>query len=134
MLQYSYQATFKPKGENMTDKKEKKGIFGLFGGQDKKEEEKAEVVVDKIQEAKERTEKMKKETAAKANAMAAQRKKDELAVKKHVVAAGDTLSAISKKYYDDANQYMKIYEANKDVIGSDPNMIKPGQELVIPKL
>ena len=134
MLQYSHQAKFKPKGENMTDKKEKKGIFGLFGGQDKKEEEKAEVVVDKIQEAKERTEKMKKETAAKANAMAAQRKKDELAVKKHVVAAGDTLSAISKKYYDDANQYMKIYEANKDVIGGDPNLIKPGQELVIPKL
>jgi len=120
----------------MTEKDEKKGLFGLFGKkeEDKKEAEKAEVKVDKIQEAKERTEKMKRETAAKANAMAAQRKKDELAVKKHVVVAGDTLSAISKKYYDDANQYMKIYEANKDVIGGDPNLIKPGQELVIPKL
>jgi len=118
----------------MTEKNEKKGIFGLFSREDKKEAEKAEVVVDKIQEAKERTEKMKKETVAKANAMAAQRKKDELAVKKHVVVAGDTLSAIAKKYYDDANQYMKIYEANKDVIGGDPNLIKPGQELVIPKL
>ena len=32
----------------MTDKKEKKGLFGLFGGQDKKETEKAEVKVDKI--------------------------------------------------------------------------------------
>ena len=77
---------------------------------------------------------MKKETTAKANVMAAKRKKDELAVQKHVVAAGESLSAISKKYYDDANQYMKIYEANKDVIGGDPNLIKPGQELVIPKL
>ena len=55
-------------------------------------------------------------------------------VKKHTVAAGDTLSAISKKYYNDAGKYMKIYEANKAVIGDDPNMIKPGQELIIPKL
>jgi nucleoid-associated protein YgaU len=28
---------------------------------------------------------------------------------------------------------MHIYETNKDVIGDDPNVIKPGQELVIPK-
>ncbi len=53
---------------------------------------------------------------------------------KHVVISGDTLSGIAKKYYDDAGKYMKIYEANKDVIGDDPSMIKPGMELVIPKL
>ena len=49
----------------------------------------------------------------------------------HTVASGDTLSKIAKKYLGDANAYMKIFEANKDVL-KDPNMIKVGQELKIP--
>ncbi|ARU06484.1 peptidoglycan-binding protein LysM [Comamonas serinivorans] len=49
----------------------------------------------------------------------------------HDVVSGDTLSAISKKYYGDANQYMKIFEANKPML-SDPNKIYPGQKLRIP--
>jgi nucleoid-associated protein YgaU len=53
------------------------------------------------------------------------------AVKIHTVKAGETLSAIAKKYYGNANQYMKIFEANKDKL-KDPNKILPGQELVIP--
>lgn len=48
------------------------------------------------------------------------------------VQAGDSLSAIAKKFYDDAAQYMKIYEANKDLIGDDPNLIKEGMELKVP--
>ena len=117
----------------MTEKN--KGFLGgLFGEKDKKEAEKAEVKIDKIQEAKLRTAKMKKETAAKAKTMAAKRKKEELAVKKHVVVGGDTLSGIAKKYYGDAGKYLKIYESNKDVIGDNPDLIKPGMELVIPKL
>ena len=112
-----------------------KGLLGgLFGGKDKKEAEKAEVKIDKIQEAKLRTGKMKKETAAKAKTMAAKREKEKLAVKKHVVVGGDTLSGIAKKYYDDAGKYLKIYESNKDVIGDNPDLIKPGMELIIPKL
>ncbi|MCJ7700917.1 MAG: LysM peptidoglycan-binding domain-containing protein [Anaerolineales bacterium] len=77
---------------------------------------------------------MNKETAAKARTMAAKREKEKLAVKKHVVVGGDTLSGIAKKYYDDAGKYLKIYESNKDVIGDNPDLIKPGMELVIPKL
>jgi nucleoid-associated protein YgaU len=112
-----------------------KGLLGgLFGGKDKKEDVKAEVKNDSIQEAKLRTEKMKKEIAAKAKTMAAKREKEKLAVKKHVVVGGDTLSGIAKKYYDDAGKYLKIYEANKAVIGDNPDLIKPGMELVIPKL
>jgi hypothetical protein len=50
----------------------------------------------------------------------------------YTVAAGDSLSKIAKNFYGNANQYMKIFEANKDKL-SDPDKIKPGQELVIPE-
>jgi len=49
----------------------------------------------------------------------------------YTVQAGDTLSKISKQFYGDANQYMRIFEANRDKI-DDPNNIQPGQHLVIP--
>jgi nucleoid-associated protein YgaU len=49
----------------------------------------------------------------------------------YAVAPGDTLSKIAKHYYGDANQYMKIFEANKDQL-KDPNMIQVGQKLRIP--
>jgi len=54
----------------------------------------------------------------------------------HTVASGETLSHIALKYYNSAvkDKYMVIYEANKDVIGDNPNMIKPGMVLKIPKL
>lgn len=47
------------------------------------------------------------------------------------VAPGDTLSKIAKEYYGNANDYNKIFEANRDKL-SDPNKIQVGQELVIP--
>lgn len=50
----------------------------------------------------------------------------------HDVERGDTLSAIAKKYYGNANQYMKIFEANKPML-SDPDKIYPGQKLRIPE-
>jgi nucleoid-associated protein YgaU len=50
----------------------------------------------------------------------------------YTVKEGDTLSAIAKKFYGDAGKYMVIYEANKDLIGDDPGLIKVGQELKIP--
>ncbi len=49
----------------------------------------------------------------------------------HTVAAGETLSKLAKRYLGDAGAYMKIYEANRDVL-KDPNVIKVGQELTIP--
>lgn len=51
--------------------------------------------------------------------------------KMYTVAAGDSLSKIAKHFYGNVNEYMKIYEANKNVL-SDPNVVKIGQELVIP--
>ena len=47
------------------------------------------------------------------------------------VRPGDSLSKISQEYYGNANQYMKIFEANRDKL-TDPDKIKPGMELVIP--
>ena len=55
-------------------------------------------------------------------------------VTKHTVVPGDTLSGIAAQYYNDAGQWPAIYEANKDVIGDNPNLILVGQELTIPKL
>ena len=48
------------------------------------------------------------------------------------VVAGDNLSKIAKKFYGDANQYKKIFEANKDQL-ADPDKIKVGQKLKIPQ-
>ena len=45
--------------------------------------------------------------------------------------AGDTLSKISKQFYGNANDYMKIFNANKDKL-KDPDKIQPGQQLNIP--
>ncbi len=49
----------------------------------------------------------------------------------HVVQPGDTLWAIAKKYYGNGVQYTKIFNANRDKI-KNPNLIYPGQKLVIP--
>jgi len=48
-----------------------------------------------------------------------------------VVKKGDTLSAISLTMYGSANQYNKIFEANKPML-SHPDKIYPGQTLRIP--
>lgn len=53
------------------------------------------------------------------------------AEQRYTVVAGDTLSAISKRFYGDAKHYPKIFEANKDIL-KDPDHIKPGQSLRIP--
>lgn len=49
----------------------------------------------------------------------------------YTVKAGDTLSKIAKEFYGNANDYNKIFEANKDQLSS-PDRINVGQELKIP--
>ena len=49
----------------------------------------------------------------------------------HTVVRGDTLSAIAKTYYGNAGAYMKIFEANRPMLGH-PDKIYPGQLLRIP--
>ena len=50
----------------------------------------------------------------------------------YTVQAGDTLSKISKQFYGNGNDYMKIFNANKDKL-KDPDKIQPGQKLTIPE-
>jgi nucleoid-associated protein YgaU len=47
------------------------------------------------------------------------------------VKSGDNLSKISKQFYGDANEYMRIFYANRDQL-RDPDKIQVGQKLVIP--
>ena len=49
----------------------------------------------------------------------------------YVVKKGDSLSKIAKHAYGNANEWRKIFEANRDQI-EDPDLIQPGQKLKIP--
>ena len=49
----------------------------------------------------------------------------------YTVVRGDTLSAIAKSQYGNANEYPKIFEANKPML-TNPDKIYPGQVLRIP--
>ncbi len=49
----------------------------------------------------------------------------------YTVKKGDTLSAIAREHYGNANKYPVIFEANKPML-SDPDKIYPGQMLRIP--
>ncbi len=56
----------------------------------------------------------------------------EQAATTYTVQAGDTLWKISKQFYGEGSQYLKIFEANKGLL-ENPDHIFPGQELVIPE-
>ena len=47
------------------------------------------------------------------------------------VKSGENLSKISKQFYGDADEYMRIFYANRDKL-NDPDKIQVGQQLVIP--
>jgi len=49
----------------------------------------------------------------------------------YTVKSGDTLSKISKQHYGDANEYMRIFYANRSTL-KDPDKIQVGQQLAIP--
>jgi nucleoid-associated protein YgaU len=51
--------------------------------------------------------------------------------REYVIKSGDSLSKIAKQHYGNAGEWKKIYQANRDVI-KDPDLIHPGQKIVIP--
>jgi nucleoid-associated protein YgaU len=73
------------------------------------------------------------EAAANYEREVAMRAAAEAAAKRtYVVKAGDSLWAIAAETMGNGARYQELYEANKHVIGSNPNMIQPGMELTIP--
>jgi nucleoid-associated protein YgaU len=56
------------------------------------------------------------------------------AAKRHTVAAGESLSKISQGYYGTLFKWPVIFEANRRIIGRDPDRLMIGVELTIPDL
>ncbi len=47
----------------------------------------------------------------------------------YTVKAGDNLWNIAKAQFGDATKWGDLYKANQDIIGANPDLIRPGQEL-----
>ncbi len=108
------------------------------------------VIKDAQEAAKEAREKAEAQTAATSNALAdavrhaqeaakaqevakAEAAKAEAAAEqRYTVQGGDTLGKISGRFYGDPAQWRRIYEANRAIIGNNPDVISVGQEFVIP--
>jgi len=82
--------------------------------------------------------KMQQEKAAESARVAAENaaKAARAALPHRVVGQDETLSAIALKVYGHATEpyWRLIYEANKEAIGANPNVVRPGTEIVIPVL
>ena len=57
---------------------------------------------------------------------------DSTSTRTYTVKPGDTLSDIAQAEMGDAKRWPELYEANKDAVGKNPDMIHPGLELKIP--
>ncbi|MGG3939484.1 LysM peptidoglycan-binding domain-containing protein [Anoxybacillus kestanbolensis] len=71
-------------------------------------------------------------SSKKSSKMAQRPPKQETKPKTYTVRPGDTLWSISMKFYKTGSKVDAIHQANKKVIGKDPNKIYPGQKLVLP--
>ncbi|NAS30246.1 LysM peptidoglycan-binding domain-containing protein [Flavobacteriaceae bacterium R38] len=52
---------------------------------------------------------------------------------RHIVKSGETLGKIAKHYYGNASKYQAIFQANTNIL-SNPDVIHPDQELIIPNI
>ena len=52
---------------------------------------------------------------------------------KHVIKKEDCLFNIAREHYGSGSRYMEIYQANKKIIGSNPNRLPVGKVLTLPK-
>ncbi|MEM7131948.1 MAG: transporter substrate-binding domain-containing protein [Chloroflexota bacterium] len=52
----------------------------------------------------------------------------------HTVGPGETLASLALRFYSDQSRWQFLYEANRSQIGSNPNVLELGMELIIPRL
>lgn len=53
----------------------------------------------------------------------------------YTVQSSDSLFFIAERFYGDGNKWPLIYDyCNRQVIGQDPNLVRPGEVLYIPPL
>lgn len=74
----------------------------------------------------------KAETTQKAVEAPAARSGTPPSPKSYTVRAGDSMWAIAQRSYGDGAKWKNIYEANKKLVGANPNQLRPGQVLAIP--
>lgn len=110
-------------------------------GEARQTESEAKRIAEENKERVEQAERYKAEAEARQAEFEAKKREAEEAKKnaiiaEHTVTSDDTLSHIALQYYGHATPtyYKLIYEFNKDVIGNNMNVIKPGQVLRIPVL
>ncbi|MDP5273551.1 LysM peptidoglycan-binding domain-containing protein [Chengkuizengella axinellae] len=58
--------------------------------------------------------------------------KESVSGKTYIVKSGDSLYKIATKFLGEGSRYKEIYELNMKLIGSNPNLIFPGQKLILP--
>ncbi|MBO7329869.1 MAG: LysM peptidoglycan-binding domain-containing protein [Lentisphaeria bacterium] len=90
----------------------------------------AEVKAEKAAEAKEEKAAAEKPAEAQSSAVMPP---DPTNSSVYVVKSGDTLGGIAQKNYGNAGYSNIIYKANSDIL-KDPNKLRPGMKLIIPKL
>ena len=83
--------------------------------------------------AEEKTGKVEPEAKAEAKADNKIEPPDPTSSEIYVVQSGDTLGAISKKFYGSVRFVNLIQKANSDIV-ANANVLKPGMKLIIPKL
>ena len=83
--------------------------------------------------AEEKTGKVEPEAKAEAKADNKIEPPDPTSSEIYVVQSGDTLGAISKKFYGSVRFVNLLQKANSDIV-ANANVLKPGMKLIIPKL
>ncbi len=53
---------------------------------------------------------------------------------RYTVRAGDTLSTIAVKFYNDSSRWRDIFNANRDQLGGNPDRIQAGITITIPDI
>lgn len=75
--------------------------------------------------------KKKEKVTKKVELVATRRGSKEVRSATHLVVKGDNLSKIAKNLTGSSANWQAVYNQNKGVIGDNPNLLYPGQQLVI---